>query len=115
MKAGFAMGVKWCCDRSGKRGRGFTPLMKGYTCADVCRICRQKRLSGWCVWRGGLELLFFNFVSKRQNRKFESGSPRKSGCFRTFVVEPNNLTRISEDLQLRKLFNVCRSGNQIQK
>ena len=76
--------------------------MKGDTCAAVCRICRQKRFSGW---RGAREILFFNFVSDLQNCKSESGSPRKSRCFRTSVVKPNNLTRISEDLQLRKLSN----------
>ena len=77
-------------------------VMKGDTCVEVCRIYPQKRFSGWCVWRGAPEILF-NFVSKRQNRKFESDSPRKSRCVRTSVVEPNNLTRISEDLQIRKL------------
>ena len=34
---------------------------------------------------------FINFVSKRQNRKYESDCPRKSGFFRTSVVEPNNV------------------------
>ena len=33
-------------------------VMKGDTCSEVCRICRQKRFSGWCVWRGAPEILF---------------------------------------------------------
>lgn len=36
---------------------------------------------------------FLNFVSKEQNHKFESGSPRKSCCFRTSVVEPKDLNK----------------------
>ena len=71
----------------------FSVKMKSFTA-----MCRHKRISGWCVWRAAPVILFFNFVSKRQNRKFESGSPRKSRCFRTSVVEPNNLTRIFGDL-----------------
>ena len=70
MKEELAMGVK--CDGSKvvvgwfwETGMSFHPfVMKGDTCAEVFRICRQKRLSGWCVWRGAPEILFFNLNSE---------------------------------------------------
>ena len=75
----------------------------GYVCGSVQDLPPKE--VRWLVRMEGCPRdTFFNFVSKGQNRKFASGSPRKSRCFRTSVVEPNNLTRISEDLQLRKLY-----------
>ena len=74
----------------------------GYMYGSVQDFAPKKVL--WLVRMEGCPRdTFFNFVRKRHNRKFESGSPRKSRCFRTSVVEPNNLTRISGDLQFRKL------------
>ena len=81
----------------------------GYVCGSLQDLAPKEVL--WLVRMEGCPRdTFFNFVSKRQNRKFESGSQRKSRCFRTSVVEPNNLTRISEYLQLCKLSNVCRQS-----
>ena len=46
---------------------------------------------------------FYNLVRKLQNRKFINVSLRNSLCYSTSVVKPNNLTKISDYLQLRKL------------
>ena len=65
-----------------------------YVCGSVQDLPPKEVL--WLVCMEGCpgDTFFCNFVSKRQNRKFESGSPRKSRCFGTSVVEPNNLSRI---------------------